>query len=114
MWALLIIVLSFAPQEEFNNKSMDNLDKIVHLFLYAVLSHLGMIAFLKQNQYRFLRRNAAPTIFFLVFVLGLLIELFQGTVFVSRSTEVMDLLANTMGSLLGLVSFYMIYKNLKK
>lgn len=114
VWALLIIVLSFAPQEEFNNKSMDNLDKIVHLFLYAVLSHLGMIAFLKQNQYRFLRRNAAPTIFFLVFVLGLLIELLQGTVFVSRSTEVMDLLANTMGSLLGLVSFYMIYKTLKK
>ena len=114
LWALLITLLSLAPQGEFENKSVDNLDKVVHLFLYAVLVHLFMVAFLKQRQYKFLHRYGSYTAFSAAFLLGLIMEILQGTVFVSRSIEFMDMLANTMGSLLGLVSFYMIYKTLKK
>ena len=115
LWALLIVVLSLAPQDEFDNKSaMDNLDKIVHLFLYALLVHLTMVGLLKQMEYKILHKMAAYVSITAAFFLGLILEILQGTVFVSRSIEFMDLLANTMGSLLGLVSFYMIYKTLKK
>ncbi|MAX80742.1 MAG: hypothetical protein CL843_11295 [Crocinitomicaceae bacterium] len=114
LWALLILILSIAPHEEFENKSMDNLDKVVHFFFYGVLSHLIMLSFLKQRQYKQLHQYGVYVAFGITFLYGLGIEILQGTVFVSRSIEAMDMLANTIGSLLGLVSFYLIYRTFKK
>lgn len=93
---------------------MPYLDKVVHCFFYGIQSYLLLKAFLKQQQYKSLYAWGWKLSLASSFLFGISVEIIQGTVFVSRSTEALDVLANTIGSLLGLGYFFLIYRTLKK
>lgn len=111
LWTLIIVFLSTLPNNEFQNNQMDNLDKVVHFFLYAILSYLYIYAFVLLKQVKWINKRPLKAAVIVCFSIGMGLEIIQGTVFASRSFEFKDVLANTLGILLGSTGFYLIYGN---
>lgn len=113
LWMMGIACASFIPGNEFKGDGVDGLDKVIHLFFYLMLTFILAIANLRQSCIT--KRAWNPVLMATIssFFYGILIEIFQGTVFVSRSFEIMDVLANTLGTLSGAFLFYLIFGNPK-
>ncbi|MFM7823653.1 MAG: VanZ family protein, partial [Bacteroidota bacterium] len=86
-------------------------DKLIHVFLYGVLSFLLVGSSLKQHMYRRVRYNALTFSLFATSVYGVLIELYQEFVLTDRFGDWADALANFVGALLGLILFKSIFKD---
>ena len=108
-WALLILMLSGFPGEQFERSKIDNADIFVHTFLYAVLFFLLSVGFLKQTTFKNLKIYTLRKTFFISVVFGALIEVLQATVFINRSFQLSDIVFNTVGALLGSACFGAIY-----
>jgi VanZ family protein len=108
-WALLIAVLSFMPGSNIPKTQITNIDLFVHFTFYCVFNFLLIVGNLRQSQFIFLRKNPVIAAFMVSIPFGGLVELIQGTEFVSRSTEFADFIANSIGSLIGLILFLIIY-----
>lgn len=108
-WALLILMLSGFPGEQFERSKIDNADIFVHSFLYAVLFFLLSVGFLKQTTFKSLKIYTLRKTFFISVVFGALIEVLQATVFINRSFQLSDIVFNTVGALLGFACFGAIY-----
>lgn len=85
-------------------------DKIFHLFVFAVLTFLVMRAFYMQYSFPWLRSNYIVTSLGFGIVFGFLMEVLQRFIFVGRSGNVYDLLADAVGCLLGWLIFYLALK----
>jgi len=104
LWAFFILVLCGIPGQHIPRLAfIDWLrpDKIVHLFLFGVLSFLLINTFRQQLLLIFL--NHHPKIYSILIstVYGIVIELLQAYVFINRSGEVFDAVADTVGALIG-------------
>ena len=108
-WALLILVLSGFPGEQFDRSKIENADIFVHAFLYAVLFFLLSVGFLKQTTFKGLKIYTLRKTFFIAVVYGIVIEVLQATVFINRSFQLSDILFNAVGALLGFACFASIY-----
>lgn len=108
-WALLILLLSSLPSENLPGSELKGIDKAVHFTLFLFQSHLFIVAFKKQINFSILKYNAVSTAISLSFLYGIVIEVLQGTVFVSRHVELLDIVANTSGALAGVLSFRLVY-----
>lgn len=109
-WALFILVLCGLPGDQFNNSSnITNADKVIHVFLFAVLFFQLSVGFIKQRKYPSLRRRTLRKVMIISLVYGLIIEILQGTVFIHRSVEFYDVLFNAVGCLTGYGLFLAIY-----
>ena len=112
VWALLILLLSALPGEDFPDLSFWSLlsfDKVIHAFFYAVLVELMIVGFIKQYTFRRLRFSAVTVSVILGIFYGGLIEFLQATAFRSRQGDVIDWIADTVGCLVGMLVFYAIY-----
>ena len=82
----------------------------IHLSIcFKILFLLLGTGFIKQGTYPFLRTSTLMKVFVITLLYGIAIELLQGAVFVDRSFELSDVLANSFGSLLGWGGFLLIY-----
>lgn len=106
LWALIITILSFLPPSSFPETKLVGLDKFVHAFLYCVLTFLLIIGFKKQFSFKRLRSNAITLAAVLSVIYGALIEVLQGMIFVNRSMELADVVANAIGCLIGVIIFF--------
>ncbi len=93
------------------------LDKIIHLLLFALFSYLALWGYRKQ----LLSANSSSQTTALLFALfltisyGALTELMQKYVFINRYGSYLDLLADSIGCVLGVITFYFyLKKKLKK
>lgn len=113
LWFLLIGILSGVPGNQLPTVhfflGIIAFDKLIHVFFYAVLTLLFIVGFKKQFQYRLLRYFPLRFSFFISLTYGFLIEILQYFVFVGRSFEINDILANTAGTFTGVFLFYLIY-----
>ncbi len=112
VWAMLILLLSALPGEDFPDLSFWSLlsfDKVIHAFFYAVLVELMIVGFIKQYTFRRLRFSAVTVSVILGIFYGGLIEFLQATAFRSRQGDVIDWIADTVGCLVGMLVFYAIY-----
>ena len=100
LWTLLISTSCLLPASSFKAFSFDtiiSIDKLVHFTFYSVFFVLWSLALgLKKKRQLFILM--AVTITF-----GVLIEILQATMSLGRSYELDDIIANTIGSVLGLV-----------
>jgi len=108
LWAVFILILCGIPGQHIPRLAfIDWLrpDKIVHLFLFGVLSFLLIRAF--QQQLSFLFLNHHPKIYSVVIssFYGIVIEVLQEYVFINRSGEVFDAVADAVGALIGVLIF---------
>jgi len=114
IWAILIWAFSSIPNIELPNFSFWRIlsgDKLIHIFLYGVLSFLLVGSSLKQHMYRRIRYNASPFTLIATSVYGVLIELYQEFVLTDRYGDWADALANFAGAFLGLILFRSIFKD---
>ena len=108
-WALLILMLSGFPGEQFERSQIENADIFVHTFLYAVLFFLLSVGFLKQTTFKRLKIFTLRKTFIITVFYGILIEVLQATVFINRSFQMSDIVFNTVVALLGFTCFGAIY-----
>lgn len=112
-WTLLIIFLTLFPGQEMPDISiwdMFSFDKFAHIFVFAVLVLLMIVGFSKQYDFTFLKKNPVRYSLLYAFLLAFFIELAQKTIIAGRGFEFMDLLADSIGILLGWLAFFIIYK----
>jgi len=109
LWALFILLLCLIPGEEidkYNRIDVPYLDKLVHIIMYWILGVL-----LASSIRRSLLYQKNPFIAYLsVIILALLwgggIELLQGYHVFSREPDVFDFIADAVGVVSGLLSYF--------
>lgn len=108
LWFIIMCVLFFLPgsalPEEHGWMILIRIDKLVHIFLFAILFLLWRIAF----NLKF--RNYTIWLIFLVVAYGLAVELIQKYWIPGRSFDLYDVLADTIGCLVGLLIYMYIKK----
>ncbi|CAN5628429.1 hypothetical protein BH11BAC1_BH11BAC1_27620 [soil metagenome] len=104
-WALFILGLCALPGAVIPEMSfLDWLkpDKIVHLFLFGVLSFLLIKAFNDQVTVEILTEHPKLISIVITSVYGVLIEILQEYCILGRNGDVFDSLADALGAILGL------------
>ena len=112
IWAIIILFLSASSGIKVPESLSDltGTDKFGHLVIYAIFSVLMLFGVFKA-------RNKVPNnpnailVVSICSVYGVLMELMQFTFFPGRYFEVLDIIANIIGSIVGLLVFkYIINK----
>jgi VanZ family protein len=81
-------------------------DKIVHLILFGVFSYLLIRGFNLQKSFSLLNKNAVALALIISIAYGGLVEILQSTIFIHRSGDMRDAIANALGAFIG----YWLYK----
>ncbi len=114
LWAAVILLLTGLPGNVFPEiKSFwDWLgpDKIVHLFIFGIQSFLILWGYRTDYFANKNRKILAVTAIVLTAFYGLLTEVLQRYVFIGRSGNVYDFLADTVGALLGWSLFLIFFR----
>lgn len=114
IWAILILAFSSIPNSELPDFSLWRIlsgDKLIHVFLYGILSFLLLGSSVKQYIYRRIRYNAMLFSFVTSVCFGVLIEVYQEFVLTDRFGDWADALANGVGAMLGLLLFRVLFKD---
>lgn len=116
-WAIIILLLYSLHTDDIPNYDLWTLfsaDKLAHVFIFAIFTHLLLTGLNKQTVSTKWKHNALKLTVSISFLYGTVLELIQGTVFASRSTELLDFFANWMGVVVGLLTFKLVYGWLKR
>ncbi|TGV00900.1 VanZ family protein [Flavivirga rizhaonensis] len=101
IYSLALITVSLIKLNNVPDIGISFGDKIFHFFAYFVLTILWFYTFL----YAFKLKSKKAIVFAVVLSVffGIIIEVLQGSITVSRSLDVYDAVANTLGALLASV-----------
>lgn len=99
------------PGDQFRGNNKANLDTVIHGVLFAVLFLLLTVGFIKQKRFPSLHTLTRLKVFVICIVYGSLLELMQGVLFVGRSVELSDIIANSAGAVAGGLVFVLVYGN---
>ena len=105
LWGLIILILMGMPGNDIPKMPwLEHLhfDKIVHFFLYAVFTILLVRSFKNQTSFIFLQKYSIITALLFGIFYGAILEYLQGVLFIDRTSDLHDLIANIIGSLGGL------------
>ncbi|NJM94719.1 MAG: VanZ family protein [Cytophagales bacterium] len=108
-WALLILALSLMSGKDMPETDIFSFDKFAHFFLFAVFTFLSIVGLKKQYASALLRQKALSVGVMASLGYGLVLELAQGLI-PGRTLDYLDFGANALGSGMGLLGFYLIYK----
>ena len=107
-WAILIFYLSVVHPASLHLPSFWDayqLDKLSHATFYAILVFLLSKGFQKQKEIKFALLHAAGTAIVFGIIYGGLIELCQAYFTTDRTGDWFDLIANSIGSFIGMRIF---------
>jgi VanZ family protein len=107
-WALFILIICGIPGNELpkiNFWQWLRWDKLVHLGIYTILALLLIRGLSEQSDFLNLRRSPKLSAFLICTFYGMIVEILQATVFVHRSGDVRDAIANSLGALIGVFLF---------
>ena len=104
IYSCLITVLFFIPSQDLPKTQLLEADKIVHILVYFILVNLWMLYLYVSNDYHF-EKKWIPILLLSILLYGIIIEIFQGLFTVSRSADILDVVSNLLGSLLGIFFF---------
>ena len=104
--AIVILILSTQPGIDLPESWMDFLaiDKLGHAVVYGALTFLLLRGFKKEDMIGF-AGNSTVSALIISIVYGISMELIQYLFFPGRFFELYDIIANIIGSLLGLYIF---------
>lgn len=100
--ALIILYLSLASSDTFKNvpfSTIPNLDKLVHLCMYFGL----MSAIIFDNRKRIISNKQVLLLALIPFFYGVLMEILQGVLIVSRYASIYDVMANSTGIVISIL-----------
>jgi len=112
MWAAVILLSTLLPSSALPAVSVWELfsfDSFAHAFLFSVLVFLMTVGLAKQ--FTLLRLKHYPIRYALMIstIFGIFIELMQHFFIPGRQGDILDVVANTIGCLLGIVLFKWVY-----
>lgn len=107
IWATIILILSVIPNHsvpKFSWANFWNVDKLGHLFFYMVLAYLIMMA---VGRYYAGMKMKKVILFGVVSasLYGILMECLQSFISPSRYFELLDLIANIIGSFIAILIY---------
>lgn len=94
-YALALATVSLIKINDLPNAGIPFADKIFHFLAYSVLVFLWGNAFFFKFKYK--KSKAMLYAAVLSIILGIIIEVLQGSITTSRHTDVYDAIANTLG-----------------
>lgn len=107
-WTGLVTYLCLATPSSLPSVSVFKFDKLGHLSFHFGITLLWFLfwktTFKNENKYALLKA------FLFSFFFGIIIEIFQGTLTVSRSADFQDVIANTVGALIAVVFIFVYNK----
>jgi len=104
-----IVFLSLLNPSSIPTPSIHVSDKIMHTFAYFSLMLSWKFVFNKRRELRI-----SIIIFFLLFLFGIVLELLQASLTTYRTADWRDVIANTIGLLMGLFMYPILYKTIFK
>ncbi len=113
-WGMAIFILSIIPPGDINRNSVfsliPHLDKIGHALFYCIFSFLLYSGFINYGNTSLGKFHT----FAIAISFGIMMEILQGYYFIARHMDVMDIIANTAGVLLGLFLYAPVSAVLKR
>jgi len=112
LWAAVILLTTLLPSASMPSVSLSDLfsfDSFAHTGMFAVLCFLMIVGMSKQYTSVTIKRRAVLVSFTISVLFGVAIEIMQFTLIPGRSAELMDIVSNTIGCLIGIVIFKWIY-----
>tara|TARA_B100001057_G_C22360478_1_gene760662 strand:+ start:208 stop:585 length:378 start_codon:yes stop_codon:yes gene_type:complete len=103
VWVVAIAILHAVPGSDFPEISFYDffqLDKLIHAIIFTIGIYLFAVALKEQQKIQFLHYLV---ILFIAY--GLFLEVLQGLIFIERSADLFDWLADTIGVFLGVWIF---------
>ena len=116
IWGIIIFIMSSLPGDDIPKSFIINIpfaDKIIHFSMYFLLVILILLGFLRKSKNILIIRKFLFA-FFISLLYGILMEVLQYFVFIMRSADLMDIVANITGSLIGLLTFYYVQEQRAK
>lgn len=108
-WTMLLFLLCLIPGEDLPEVDVPFIDKWTHFVLFAPFSFLWLMVFPGKSWKRL------TTIFLISVVIGWLVEELQGLLtMLGRSKDEMDILADAIGGLLGVLLFRWFFTSWQK
>jgi len=106
IWAATVFMLSTTSGDNFKELSKINiqhLDKFVHFVMYLLLTFFLVNGFRQLKNQNIFSRFPLIITFLIAVSYGGFIELIQEHVFISRSMDIYDFIANCVGVIIGIV-----------
>ena len=100
---IAILSLSKMPKEGI---SVPSSDKLSHLIAYFFLMLAWLYSIIKQQNFK----SKVKYVVFGCFIYGIIIEVLQSAITSYRTASYLDILANSMGILLAILTFYIFEK----
>jgi VanZ family protein len=108
IWTFVIFLLCSFPGDAIPSISWLELlsfDKWVHFGIFFLLQLLWMRGFYIQKKYSSLKRYFTLSALLICIPYGAALEMMQRFIFLSRSGDVLDFVANTVGAIMGSLLF---------
>lgn len=105
LWAILIAILCGIPGRDIPHISfleIISFDKFVHAGIFFVLIVLSLRNFSKNNT---LKNTTKYYLLAFGIGYGILLEILQGAIFIDRSADVYDVIANSFGCVMATLFF---------
>lgn len=115
LWAIFILVLTTSSNGGFVTQTLFGIptDLLGHAFVFSILVFFIMQGLIKYWRFSFFLRKIQLYGLLFGFLYGLLIEFIQYYLTVNRTADYADVIANSIGCLVGLVLFKSVYNDLK-
>ena len=107
LWTLFIAYLCLANFESLPKVGISGADKYVHVTLYFVFTTLWSWHLKTRNPIVF---SPLIKVVIVSIIYGSLIEMAQGVFTTTRKADILDVLANTLGSILAMVVIHLDFK----
>lgn len=110
IWGLIILYLSGGADIQLPPSVWDIIavDKVGHLVFYGILAYLIALGCYKNQQEKISRKTLIISCL-ISSIYGICLEFMQYSFFPNRYFEVLDIIANISGSLIGILFFKYIY-----
>jgi VanZ family protein len=113
MWAAVNLLTTLLPSTSLPSSlsiwELLSFDSFAHAFMFCVLCFLMIVGLSKQFTYPRLKNYAVRASLLISTLFGILIEVTQHFLIYGRQGDIIDVLANTIGCLLGILLFKLIY-----
>jgi VanZ family protein len=111
IYTLLITTVLLIPSTEIPRIKVSFIDKIAHVLIHGCLSLIWLWYRFSGDKCHISLKNVF-VVLFICFSYGVVIEVAQHLLTLTRSFDIFDIVANGLGSLLGLLSYW-IFRNIQ-
>ena len=110
IWGLIILYLSSGSSIQLPPSVWDIIavDKVGHLVFYGILAYLIALGYYKKQPNQ-ISIKALVVVCLISSIYGICLEFMQYALFPNRYFEILDIIANISGSLIGILFFKYIY-----